>query len=121
MKEEAALFKTLSDPTRLRLTVLLAIRGESCVCELAEALNEPEFKISRHLSILRAARIVDARREGTWMYYNLLEAQSSLGEWLHLFFRKNLNDHPVVQEDVARLDQAVKRRPENCQHQAKSQ
>lgn len=35
MKEEAALFKALCDPIRLRLAVLLAIRGEICVCELS--------------------------------------------------------------------------------------
>ncbi|MHC4194373.1 MAG: ArsR family transcriptional regulator, partial [Planctomycetota bacterium] len=51
MENEAAVFKVLADPTRLRLMVLLSIQGETCVCKLAEALNAPDFKISRHLGI----------------------------------------------------------------------
>lgn len=49
MQEKAALLKALSDPTRLRLAALLAIRGETCVCYLAQSLGEPDFKISRQL------------------------------------------------------------------------
>jgi len=64
MQEEAVLFKALSDPIRLRLTILLAIRGETCVCDLARALNEPDYKISRYSGILRMAGRVEARRDG---------------------------------------------------------
>ena len=39
MDAEAALLKTLGEPTRLRIAVLLALNGETCVCHLAEALN----------------------------------------------------------------------------------
>ncbi|MFW6367212.1 MAG: ArsR/SmtB family transcription factor, partial [bacterium] len=66
MHQEAELFKALSDPTRLRLVALLALHGEVCVCAMAEALDEPDFKISRHLRVLRSAGLVAARREGTW-------------------------------------------------------
>lgn len=71
MDNEAKMFKALSDPTRLRLSALLTQQREVCVCKLTEALNEPQFKISRHLGVLRNAGLVDARREGTWMYYRL--------------------------------------------------
>ena len=39
MNKEAALFKVLADPTRLRLAILLAIKGETCVCMLADGLD----------------------------------------------------------------------------------
>jgi ArsR family transcriptional regulator len=61
MENEATIFKVLADPTRLRLMVLLSIQGETCVCRLAEALNAPDFKISRHLGIMRSAGLVEAR------------------------------------------------------------
>ena len=48
MDQEAAFFKVLSEPIRLRLMILLAIKGRTCVCQLAEALDEPEYKVSRH-------------------------------------------------------------------------
>ena len=109
MQEEAALFKALSDPTRLRLAVLLAIHGEICVCDLAAALDEPDYKISRHLGILRSSGLVKARREGTWMHYKLAEGRIGLTKGLHAYLRDNLNEHPAAREDLGRL----KKRCEN--------
>ena len=106
MQEEADLFKALSDPTRLRLVVLLAMHGEVCVCVMAEALDEPDFKISRHLRVLRSAGIVEARRDGTWMHYRLAEPRTHLEECLQECFRDCLNDHETVVADAAHLRQA---------------
>ena len=103
MQEEAKLFKALSDSTRLRLTVLLSIRGETCVCDLARALGEPDYKISRHLGILRSSGVVDARRDGAWIYYQLAQARSDLERCLQECFRDCLNGHPTVREDLKRL------------------
>jgi len=64
----ARLFKTLSDPTRLRLLNLLGC-GETCVCELTDTLRVVQPKVSRHLARLKRARLVEARREGKWMHY----------------------------------------------------
>src|SRR5438132_6931336 len=64
----AFLFKTLSDPTRLRLLNLLAA-GETCVCELTDTLRVVQPKVSRHLARLKRAGLVDARRDGKWMHY----------------------------------------------------
>ncbi len=112
MQEEAALFKALSDPTRLRLAVLLAIRGETCVCDLAAALDEPDYKISRHLGILRSGGLVEARREGAWMYYRLSEDRTDLEKCLHDCLRECLTKHPTVREDQNRLQDA--RRGAKC-------
>ncbi len=106
MKNEAAVFKVLADPTRLRLMVLLSIQGETCVCKLAEALNAPDFKISRHLGIMRSAGLVEARREGTWMYYKLSNARNRLEECLHQCFRDCLAIHTTVKADLKRLSKA---------------
>jgi ArsR family transcriptional regulator len=112
MQEEAALFQALSDPTRLRLVVLLAIRGETCVCDLAEALAEPDYKISRHLGILRSAGVVHVRRDGAWMHYQLSEARSDLEKCLQACFRDCLNSHPTTREDLKRLGKSACRRRE---------
>ena len=107
MQKETDLFKALSDPTRLRLVVLLALHGEVCVCVMAEALDEPDFKISRHLRILRSAGIVEARREGTWMHYRLAEPRTGLEKCLQECFRDCLNDHETVVADAGRLKNAT--------------
>jgi DNA-binding transcriptional ArsR family regulator len=110
MQREADLFKALSDSTRLRLAVLLAIRGETCVCDLAAALAEPDFKISRHLGVLRAAGLVGTRREGTWMYYRVAAARNDLEQHLQNSFRNDFAGHPTVREDLDRLQEAADRR-----------
>ncbi|HOT93916.1 MAG TPA: metalloregulator ArsR/SmtB family transcription factor [Methanoregulaceae archaeon] len=63
------LFKALSDETRLRIFLLLGT-GELCVCQIQAALAMSQAKVSRHLMVLRHAGLVDARREGLWMYYS---------------------------------------------------
>ena len=64
-------FRALADETRLRCVVLIQQTGELCVCELTSALGLSQPKISRHLATLKAAKILQARRDGLWVYYDL--------------------------------------------------
>jgi ArsR family transcriptional regulator len=65
----AAIFKALSDETRLRIYLLLG-NGELCVCQIQVALAMSQTKISRHLTVLRNAGLVISRRDGLWIYYS---------------------------------------------------
>ncbi len=107
MKKEAELFKILGDPTRLRLAVLLAVHGETCVCHLAFALDEPDYKVSRHLAVMRSAGLVEARREGTWMYYRLSDPKNRFEKNLEDFLKASLSGHPVVKSDCERISRAI--------------
>jgi ArsR family transcriptional regulator len=69
--ETETFFKMLSDSTRLRCLMLMQAEGELCVCEFTHALDLSQPKISRHLAHLRAAGVLVARRDGTWMYYRI--------------------------------------------------
>ena len=62
--------RALADPTRLRILALL-VGGEVCVCHIHEALGVPQPTASRHLAYLRRTGLVDARRDGLWVYYSL--------------------------------------------------
>jgi ArsR family transcriptional regulator len=66
-------FKALADKTRLRILALLG-GEEVCVCHLHDTLRLPQPTVSRHLSYLRRARLVDVRRDGVWMHYRLSAA-----------------------------------------------
>ncbi len=66
------LFKALGDDTRMRIVALLS-HGELCVCHLESALQLPQPKASRHLGVLKGAGVVEARREGSWVYYRLAD------------------------------------------------
>ena len=63
--------KALSDQTRLRILLLLVEGRELCVCELTEALELAQPKISRHLAILRESGLLLDRKSGLWVYYRL--------------------------------------------------
>lgn len=64
------IFHALSDDTRLR--ILQRLRGgERCVCELTDALDAAQSRLSFHLKVLKDAGLITDRREGRWMYYTL--------------------------------------------------
>lgn len=101
LMDTEAMFRALADRTRLRVARLLFIAGEATVCELVDALQVPQYSVSRHLSILRHAGIVSDRREGAWRYYSINpKADSFLDELLHL-----IGDH--LQEELLVRDLAL--------------
>src|SRR5688572_32973150 len=63
-------FSALADRTRLRLLNLMR-DGEVCVCFFAGTLETNNPKISRHLSYLKRAGLVEGRRDGKWMHYRI--------------------------------------------------
>lgn len=64
------LFHALSDSTRLSILKRLRL-GERCVCDLTDALDAAQSRLSFHLKVLKDADLVVDRREGRWMYYTL--------------------------------------------------
>ena len=64
------LFKALADKTRLRILALLG-KNEVCVCHIHDTLELPQPTVSRHLAYLRRAGLVDVRRDGVWMHYQV--------------------------------------------------
>jgi ArsR family transcriptional regulator len=74
------LFHALSDQTRLSILQRLRF-GERCVCDLTDALDAAQSRLSFHLKVLKDAGLVTDRREGRWMYYTLnAEALAEVGE-----------------------------------------
>ena len=62
--------KALSDANRVRM--LCALRGgELCVCQLIKLLQLAPSTVSKHLSILHQAELVESRKMGRWVYYRL--------------------------------------------------
>ncbi|MEP6777181.1 MAG: metalloregulator ArsR/SmtB family transcription factor [Chthoniobacterales bacterium] len=95
-------FKTLSDPTRLRLLNLLA-KGEVCVCDLASTLAIVQPKVSRHLAYLRRAGLVDARREGKWMHYRQVEHPHPAVRHVLMAVRAWMAHEPPMARDLKKL------------------
>ena len=70
------LFKTLGDPTRIRIMDALA-KAECCVCDLAELLGLSQSATSHQLRVLRNSDLVKYRREGKMVYYSMHDAPVS--------------------------------------------
>ena len=62
--------KALAGPGRLRIIGALA-GGELCVCQIVELLDLAPSTVSRHMSVLQQAGLVESRKQGRWVYYRL--------------------------------------------------
>ncbi len=97
------LFRALGDQTRLRILGLL-LAGEICVCDIHDTLKISQPKASRHLAYLRRAGLVEARREGLWMYYTLATSQDTLVDTVRQAVTHTLRHIESVERDAARLE-----------------
>lgn len=108
MRHMTRLLAALAGETRLRLIRLL-LHEELCVCELVDALRIRQYKVSRHLRTLRAVGLVQARRNGRWMYYSI--GRRVLLQGFHQDLLKVIDIHlarlPQVGKDDARLSRRL--------------
>jgi DNA-binding transcriptional ArsR family regulator len=108
MRKILNITKALSDSNRVRALMMLK-NGELCVCQIIEALELAPSTVSKHMSILRQADLVESRKCGRWMYYRLPgedsnETVRNVLKWLE----KNLEKDGTVQKDIKRLNHIVK-------------
>ncbi|NLI14267.1 ArsR/SmtB family transcription factor [Pelotomaculum propionicicum] len=92
LNKSEEIFRALADRTRIRIIRLLLHSSDACVSELMDALRLPQYSISRHLSILRHAGLVDERREGIWKYYYLVAKPPGFTEHLMEAIRSGINE-----------------------------
>ena len=84
-KEDAKVFKALSDENRLQILCQLS-RTEKCACVLLDTLNISQPTLSHHMRILVDAGLVVGRKEGKWMHYSLSkDARERVQELLHKY------------------------------------
>jgi ArsR family transcriptional regulator len=106
--DSESLFRMCADPTRLRILLLLQQEGELCVCELTLALDLSQPKISRHLAHLRDKQVLQARRNGQWVYYRI---NPILPDWAQAILQHTLAGN--VNAEPFRSDhQALKAMPD---------
>ena len=70
LESRAKIFKALGHPTRLMFVDALA-KGELCVCHLQEMSGNDMSTVSKHLSVLTEAGVVQDEKRGTFVYYSL--------------------------------------------------
>ena len=105
MKKRAQIFKALGDETRLRIMGLLIDGKELCVCDIMAALDLPQSTVSRHLSNLRNAGLVNDRRQGIWMNYKINQKEIEHASALLDLLAKMLGDLEQTVEDQRLLNE----------------
>ena len=99
MRQHLKIFKALSDKNRLRIMKMLEVKA-MCVCEITAVLNLAPSTVSKHLSILDEAELIEDQKEGKWVNYFLPKKVRTheATEMLKLL-RHSLEDDPEVLAD----------------------
>ncbi len=94
-------FKCLADETRLKSLLLISKTGEACVCDLMDALQLDQAKISRHLAQLRKCHILLDERRGKWVFYKL---HPEIPQWAHNIIMETAdNNTPYISDSLNQL------------------
>jgi ArsR family transcriptional regulator len=100
--------RALSDENRVR--ILMALRHHQfCVCQITAFLDLSPSTTSKHLSILRQARLIEGRKEGKWVYYRLSDSLESYEmarsaiEWIE----RSIGDCSVIMKDGDRIKEIL--------------
>jgi DNA-binding transcriptional ArsR family regulator len=107
----AGSLRAAADETRLRLLALLGVATPLCVCEMAESLHVPHYSISRQLNMLRRARLVESRREGTYVFYSIAKSPAAalIQPVLHQLLTTN-GRGGILADDASRLRRIIQLR-----------
>jgi DNA-binding transcriptional ArsR family regulator len=112
MRDFMQVVKALGDENRVR--ILLAVQhGELCVCQITALMKLAPSTVSKHISILHQARLLDSRKSGRWIYYRQAgqdapdRVRSTL-DWL----TATASNTKVIKEDARNLKQILKQNPE---------
>jgi DNA-binding transcriptional ArsR family regulator len=118
MKATLRVTKALADQQRIRILMMLGA-GELCVCQVIEVLALAPSTVSKHLSILSNAGLVDSRKEGRWMYYRLSEGKDGAFVRPPLKWLGNvLEGDAVLAQDARKLKTALASEPKHlCRRQ----
>jgi DNA-binding transcriptional ArsR family regulator len=118
MRDLMKITKALADENRIR--VLLALRdGELCACQITELFGLAPSTMSKHLSILYQAGLVDSRKDGRWIYFRLPDGKAppvikKAIDWIS----RAAEDQPRIQQDTELLKKILKMDPsEICKRQ----
>lgn len=111
MKDLMALLKAASDQNRVRL--LMALRhGELCVCQLIEFIQLAPSTVSKHMSILRNADMVESRKKGRWVYYRLpVDEKGTRASAFLSWLEEALDEDLSIRNDMKRLEEVIKNTP----------
>ena len=108
MYEFLNITKALAEENRLRILLALDAQ-ELCVCQIIELLELAPSTVSKHMSVLRQARLIDGRKDGRWMYFRLADENAPIEvKEAIAWVKKSLTENERIREDARRLKEILK-------------
>lgn len=107
MKEFMSIARALSDENRVRILMFLR-HGDLCVCQIIEMLGLAPSTVSKHLSILRQADLIDSHKKGRWVYYHLASLPSPVVAAALQWIQESLAEDRKTLEDDLVLERVKK-------------
>lgn len=106
MRQHLKVFKALGDRNRLRIMKMLEVKA-MCVCEITDVLNLAPSTVSKHLSLLHDAELIEDRKEGKWVNYSLPgKVRIHLVSEILELLRVSLEDDSQIQADREKANMA---------------
>lgn len=120
MQDFLSITKALSDENRVR--VLMALNaGELCVCQIIELLKLAPSTVSKHMYILKQARLVEGEKNGKWVYYRLASGAPRAAVEAIEWAKRHLVSEATIKKDTKNLRAIMKQHPvEVCKKQKAS-
>ncbi len=108
MREFMAVTRALADPNRVRVVLALR-RRELCVCQITALFGLAPSTVSKHLSVLHHAGLIQSRKTERWVYYRLPDRAAPVAvlealDWV----RKSLGKSAQAVADAKKLDRVLK-------------
>jgi ArsR family transcriptional regulator len=98
IEKQEKIFKAFSDKNRIRIVKMLQIKP-LCVCEIREVLKLAVSTVSKHLSILRDARIITDWKDGKWINYKINTTPDAAAASALLYIQLLLEDDETIKND----------------------
>jgi len=100
--------KALAEENRVRILMALEVE-ELCVCQITELLELAPSTVSKHISVLRQARLVEGRKDGRWIFYRQADesAPAEVNEAI-AWMKKSISPNKRIHEDAKRLKEILK-------------
>jgi len=97
MKDTLKIMKALSDEIRLRIINILYY-SDLYVCEIVDILKLPQSTVSRHLTIMRHANVIEDTKDGAWVKYSIIKNDSYKSIIKNIVEKELINDKALIND-----------------------
>ncbi len=105
MESLLSISKALGEKNRLRAFLALMDTEELCVCDVGDFLGLAPATVSRHMSILQQAGLIESEKRGRWVFYRMGAAvDPRLLEWI----RHSVRNAGFPAQDMAKIQEIVR-------------